>query len=84
MSACMTELEGKAMSGKEIVADPNVNLEAAKRRAEDLLYERDGFQTRLQQFQCGHDIVNESITRIQDKIDRFRAGLKEDQNYMES
>lgn len=84
LSDLMTELEGDATNSKEIVADLKVKFNATEKRAEDVAYKRDSLRARLRQSQRGRDQMGESVTHIQDKIDRFSAGLKEDQEYMKS
>lgn len=82
--AHMTELEGKAMMVEKSIWDFKIKLEATGKRAEDVAYQWDGLQTRLQQSQRGQDKMGESIICMRDKMDSFRAGLKTDEEYMES
>lgn len=81
LSVSMADLKGDVMNGKKTVVDLIVKLHASEKRPEDVAYERYGLQACLQQSQREQDKLCESIIRIQDKIDRYRAGLKEDQKY---
>lgn len=60
----MTEPEGKEAKGREIIAEVKVKLKAAGKREEDVAYERDGLQARLQQSKRWHDQVGENCTRV--------------------
>lgn len=64
VSARVTVLKDKVMHGEETVPDLNFKLKAADKRAEDVVYERDGLQVRLQKSQCVQDKVCENITCI--------------------
>lgn len=77
-------MDGKGINDKETVADFNVKLKAVEKRAEDVAFVRNVLQARLQQSQSGQDEVGESITRIQDKLNRFSSRLKGDQEYTKS
>lgn len=79
----VTELDGEVTNGNKTVSYLNVKFRATEKCVEDVVCQRDGPQACLQQCPCEQDKVNESITRVQDKIDRFNVGLKEDQNCME-
>lgn len=49
---------------------------------DDVAYVNDCLQARLRQYQLGQQELHESIVRIQGKLNRFSAGLKENLEYM--
>lgn len=83
LSVRVAELKGKVVKGMESVPHLNVNLKATEKRVDDAAKERDCLQARLQQSQCGQDKSVEMLTRVQDAIDGFSPGLKENRNYFE-
>lgn len=83
LSFRVTVLEGEDMKGKETVLNLNDKLKAAKKQEDDVVYKQNGLQAFLKQFQCGLDELSENITRFQDSIDRFNAGLQKNEEYME-
>lgn len=82
-SACVTELEGYVVKGKEIVADPMLKFKAAEDGGDDVAYERDGLQICLVQSQRGQDKKIGSITHVHGMSDCFSAALKTIQKFME-
>lgn len=60
----VTELDDVVINGKETVADLNIKLKAAEKRAGDVAYERDGLEACLQHSQRGLYNVVESSTRL--------------------
>lgn len=79
----MSELEGEAAKGKKTMADPSVNLEIVETLAESVAIEKDGLRACLQQSQRRYDKMRESITLVQDTLDSYSSGLKEDKEYMQ-
>lgn len=82
-SVRVTELEGEIVKGTETVMDPNVEMKAAKKHAEDVSYESNGLQACFQLSQCGQVKVSENITCVQHTIICFATGLKGALKYME-
>lgn len=79
----MIDLEDEAINGKESVAERNVRWKAPEICAENVAYERNGLQARLQPSRSAQDLEVESFTRIQDRMDCFSMEPREDQDYME-
>lgn len=83
LTAHGAELEGKEVNGNKAVANLSKMLGNANERTDNAAYEENGLQPRLQQLKRGQDRVDQSISRVQDTIDRSSTSLIEDWEYME-
>lgn len=65
LSVLLSEQDSKIVKGTKTVADSNIKMKAVEKRAENVAYERDSLQARLQQSLRAQDKVCKNVTRIQ-------------------